>query len=409
MAKKENNQATVALTPAVARTLIQHDQGSGLTEDVARAALKVAETERIPITGLTILGGKFYVNTTGLDTKLDNICRERGWVKKRVEAELLKEYEDEDSGGYRCGFRGTIELFDKASFMEALDTLVKKLPKDQVTMAFVNELAEKFTYVYIDEGWAGMQSVKMGTMKNKDFLRMMANRRATNRAKRAATGTGLTSVEELDIEVDFAKRPQGQVERGSPVEGHAPSRPASKKIIATILGDRVQLSGYTHAIVGSIKEEFSGIFLKDLKVWQIPQVYLHEIQELCERTGLEYEEYEAAEAVIEGEVVGQSKPEVKERPDAETRMVHEVTGPHSSAKDSQYLKLKWGKDWIYCWKGNYFSYLQEATGQECSFVVSGGRYPNLERVVHIGGREFTEDGVPVLDVNDNPGDLRLKF
>jgi polyhydroxyalkanoate synthesis regulator phasin len=94
-----------------------------------------------------------------------------------------------------AGAVGHIVLFDKSGFLEALKSL-----KGHADEGTVKELKDAFTGEFSDEGWASPSDVSLPAIKNSPgYLTMMASRRATNRAKRLATGCGLTSVEEMDM------------------------------------------------------------------------------------------------------------------------------------------------------------------------------------------------------------------
>ncbi len=157
-------------------------------------AERIAKAEGIPLSGLTILGGKPYVNVTGLDRKLDNLCREKGWELAGVEYVEIQRATREN--GLVAGGWGIVKLFDKAGFLEAL----QHCPNPTVDL--VRELRETFTYAFKMRGFASPATLRMRAMHHLEYIELMAERRATNRAKREATGTGLTSIEEMPIDVE---------------------------------------------------------------------------------------------------------------------------------------------------------------------------------------------------------------
>ena len=175
--------------------LLQSD--IAVTSTVLAMAEEICKQEGISLHGLTILGGKPYINVVGLDQKVANLCKEREWIKCGQELRFISEEADVQSRSYRCGFYATISFFDQEGYLKALGKVTAAGP---VTEGVLAEIRKQFTFTYSDEGWAGDASVKMSTMKNRDFLRMMASRRASNRAKRAATGCGLTSVDEMEVD-----------------------------------------------------------------------------------------------------------------------------------------------------------------------------------------------------------------
>ena len=173
--------------------MLEHE--GQLTKQVIELARAVAKRESISIAGITILGGKPYINVTGLDTKIKNKEKESGWVKAGEISEELEMPSEENQ--QRAKFKVTIKMFDKTGFELSIKMLK---PKDK---DIVDLLTKIYTYVFDGYGSASPASLKMSTMKNADNITMMAERRASNRAKRAVTGTGLTSVEEIGVETEI--------------------------------------------------------------------------------------------------------------------------------------------------------------------------------------------------------------
>ena len=170
---------------------------------------EIAKQEGIPPTGITIMGGRPYINVTGLDVKLKNLCQERKLELARIEAKNIVEPSTEN--GFLVGYHAEVVLFDRENFVKTLGKL------GQIDKETLQELRESFTYRYTGEGWAspltcegigyryhwttqaGRHQKVKGSMLLENVI-MMAERRATNRAKREATGTGLTSTDELPTE-----------------------------------------------------------------------------------------------------------------------------------------------------------------------------------------------------------------
>ncbi len=164
-----------------------------LSPQIIEAVEEIARNEGIHPSGITILGGKPYINVVGLDAKIRNRCEKENLVY--AGAEFIPQNTEKSFGGV-----GKVSLFDRAGFLEALSKI-----GSSATENIIARLTEAFTYIYSDVGYASAESVKMSSLKNEDFLRMMASRRATNRAKRAATGCGLTSIDEMMFEEAEAK------------------------------------------------------------------------------------------------------------------------------------------------------------------------------------------------------------
>jgi hypothetical protein len=131
----QQNQAVVAATAAVQDFLKAND---------------------LPISGVTILGGKPYVNSTGLLVKAKKIGM------KGVRVEMLKTATKSDLS---ASAKATVEMMDGST--------------------------------YEDFGFTSVDSVQMSSLHNADYLNMMAVTRAKNRALRSATGVGLVSAEEV--------------------------------------------------------------------------------------------------------------------------------------------------------------------------------------------------------------------
>ena len=182
---------------------------------------QIAKQEGIPPTGLTIMAGRPYINVTGLDVKLKNLCQERKLELGGIEAKRI--VEPTSDNGYLVGYHAEVVLFDRENFIKALGKI------GQIDKETLQELRESFTYRYTGEGWASpltcegigyryhWVTVNGRHKKVKDEMLleniiMMAERRATNRAKREATGTGLTSVDEIPTEQPEAPQPTAEPE-----------------------------------------------------------------------------------------------------------------------------------------------------------------------------------------------------
>lgn len=187
-------------------TILQTD--SNLRQKSINLAEKIAIEEGIPLTGLTILGGKPYINVTGLDRKIKNLCKEKGWEIASSSYEEIQRASKEN--GHRAGGWGILKLFDKPGFFEALKLLQGKR-EEALTLDLLKELRDLFTYTFKMRGWASPDTLRMATMQKPDHIEHMAERRATNRAKREATGTGLTSIDEMDVEVSEEKLSKEEV------------------------------------------------------------------------------------------------------------------------------------------------------------------------------------------------------
>jgi len=123
------------------------------SKDVMR---RFAENYDIPVMGITNMGGKPYVNATGLMHKAKQIGL------KSIKIDIEKQATKEDLSAV---VKATVKLKDGSE--------------------------------YEDYGFGSAESIKMSTLKNPDFITMTTITRAKNRALRSATGFGLVSAEEM--------------------------------------------------------------------------------------------------------------------------------------------------------------------------------------------------------------------
>lgn len=176
---------------------------------------QLAKQEGIPVSGLNILGGKTYINVTGLDCKVQNKCADEHLILKGID---LKELSPE--GENLFGYKATIQFFDRENFLKALKSCT------EVNKDVLDKLESTFTYSFSDIGLASPDTCegiayeyvydpakgrKVRGKLLKENVIMMASRRATNRAKREATGTGLTSLDELPMDAN------GSATNGKPI------------------------------------------------------------------------------------------------------------------------------------------------------------------------------------------------
>jgi len=198
---KLDTATEVALMGGARRTLTPQER------DTIR---KVANYFGLPIEGITILGGRVYVNVTGLDAKVNQQWISKGWVKSEVSKAIQRASKENDwLAGYEC----IIRFFNQDKYVETVTHLAKN---GNLTPELIKALRESFTVEFRNEGWAtpdtceaiawkyeGEKGQKKRTELLEENVNMMAERKASNRAKRAAVGCGLTSVEEV-IGIDSA-------------------------------------------------------------------------------------------------------------------------------------------------------------------------------------------------------------
>jgi len=180
--------------------------------DTARALIKaIASEHNLPVYGLTILGGRPYVNVTGLDSKLQLDERK----VKRVDYEMIQRAVPEND--YLAGYVGIVEFEDTPERMKLRAEVITEALKQNKSFEEIKRIVEASGLtapIYRDEGWCSPATApaicynyiydKQSQRKIADKehplienVNMMALRKATNRAKRHAVGCGLTSVEEM--------------------------------------------------------------------------------------------------------------------------------------------------------------------------------------------------------------------
>jgi len=189
---------------------------------------RVAIDNDLPITGITVLGGRFYVNVSGLDSKLQRDDRKI----KRIDYELIQRATSEN--GYLAGYVGIVEFEDLPERMELRNEMVMEALKAGKTpdeIARIVSQAGLSPPIFRDEGWCSPKTAsaiaydytyneqagkKVPDKKNPliENVMMMAIRKATNRAKRQAIGCGLTSVEEVMGQNERVSEPKKEEKSG---------------------------------------------------------------------------------------------------------------------------------------------------------------------------------------------------
>ncbi len=124
---------------------------------ISQAIKDYTAKHKIPEEGLTILGGKPYLNFCGL------IYKAKSLGLKSIRVEILKEATPTDLS---AKVKATVVLKDGSE--------------------------------YEDFGFGSNASIKMSTLHSADYINMTTITRAKNRALRSATGVGLVSAEEME-------------------------------------------------------------------------------------------------------------------------------------------------------------------------------------------------------------------
>jgi len=201
---KRKNGKKLSMTPGEELYLSRIERKTAIPALVLK---EIALRERIPVTSLKILGGNPFIDVSGLDRKIQNKAQDEYLVVKEIGAKLIQPACD--GTNFIARAQGVVKYLDKAGFKEALS----KLDPSRVTAETIRKLEDIFIETYTDEGWASPEDCaaiawtykKAGdNRKQRDKLlitniNMMACRRASSRAKRQATGCGLTSLDEAPM------------------------------------------------------------------------------------------------------------------------------------------------------------------------------------------------------------------
>jgi len=280
--RKDNELQGKGLTP--------FPTDSPLTGKQIQFFLELAKREGIPPYGLTILGGNPYINTTGLDFKLKTKMKEEDLVVSELRSEALQRPEKDN--GMKAIARGYLKLFDRSNFM----ALAKS---SKMSVEELKELREIFTYSFSMEGVASPETLKMRSMQNVDFIIHMAERRATNRAKREAVGTGLT----CDVEMPETVQYQYGTEQEYETETKEPPKLKVKKPVKNTPAEIFDLAEKARIPVWRMKEiskKFTGhvdsqkwtkedmeILREQIKIEQARENLRNEIKTLLQKKVLE--------------------------------------------------------------------------------------------------------------------------
>jgi hypothetical protein len=203
--------------------------------DVAAAQLidEISINEGISPAGINVLGGKLYINTSGLDSKLEK-KKSEGKIKiKSMYPKVLCYPSDENNG--LAGVRYVIECEDTLESIQARKEVLIECLKKDMTNEQIEDLLEKSFLLpprYIGEKWEDLNTAdaigwkwegptgrKTKSVPLYGNVLAKAETGAANRAKRSITGTGLTSVEELpDCIIDKVQDGKKEEDKPTPTQ-----------------------------------------------------------------------------------------------------------------------------------------------------------------------------------------------
>jgi len=93
----QSKSGAIKIKTRAAKLFLATDQhAQEVPKELVELCQEIAKQEGIPITGLTILGGKPYINVTGLDSKIKNKCNEEQLILVGVKAELIQHASEEN-------------------------------------------------------------------------------------------------------------------------------------------------------------------------------------------------------------------------------------------------------------------------------------------------------------------------
>ena len=174
---------------------------------------RIAELNNLPPTGITILGGRIYVNRTGLDTRLKRKEVEEGRRVKRIQSYPIERPNPKNN--YLAGFKCVIEFEDNQEREKKRAEVVIEAVKNNKSPEEIEKILEVSGLtppIYSAEGWCSPKSAKAIAYEYQyseeqqkkvpsavlvENIIMMAETKAQNRTIRLATGTGITSLEEV--------------------------------------------------------------------------------------------------------------------------------------------------------------------------------------------------------------------
>jgi hypothetical protein len=167
---------------------IKSDVGIGETE--YEFLRELAEKWGVSVYSIAWLGGKPYPTQAALFAMFDNKREKEKLIVAGWETKPIQRAAKED---LRAGFECSIKLFDKGCFDEA----TKKIAKEHMTVDMIEKLRSTYTYVFREEGWGSIQTVRMPAMQNIDYINHMSQTRAIDRTLRLIVRCAYTAASEL--------------------------------------------------------------------------------------------------------------------------------------------------------------------------------------------------------------------
>jgi len=151
---------------------------------------ELAEKWNVSVYAIAWLGGKPYPTQAALFKMFDDKREKEKLIVAGWETKPIQRANQQD---IRAGYECYIKLFDKGCFDEA----TKKIAKEQMNVEMVEKLRSTYTYIFKEEGWGSIQTVRMPAMQNIDYINHMAQTRAIDRTLRIIVRCPFTAASEL--------------------------------------------------------------------------------------------------------------------------------------------------------------------------------------------------------------------
>lgn len=157
--------------------------------------------EGIPLAGMTILGGTPYINTTGIDSKVIKKIKGEGLKFSCTTKPVTVPVAPTSDSIFK--YEATAIFFDINRFQKMFEDLIKAELPPEVFIQSLDRIKDVCTETHTRFGVGSSLSIGISRNKGKDnhteydVVEMTVETRASNRAKRSATGTGFTSITEL--------------------------------------------------------------------------------------------------------------------------------------------------------------------------------------------------------------------
>lgn len=211
----------------------------GVSEQAYKYLIKLAKEWGCDVTNIAWLGGKPYPMQGSLYQQLQRKCEKEGLVVTGI---VTKHIVRAEVSSKRAGFECNITLFDQRTF----DELMSKSSMEKISVEAIREMRQMLTHPYHEEGWASVESVRMTTLHNADYLNHMGATRAIDRTLRIIVRCPFTAASELPDgtpgELGFGD-PQAEAAEAPLVKPGQPAVVAETKLVESAAKPKDAASG----------------------------------------------------------------------------------------------------------------------------------------------------------------------